>query len=214
MTETDTLPVALAHLVDRDPDFSAALDLIQPLPDRTRPAGFEHLTKIIIEQQVSLASADAIWKRMIAAVRPFSPEVLGKFTEEELRAIGLSRQKARYCRALADEILSQRLILESLHELEDEQVLEQLTRVKGIGRWTAEIYMMACLGRNDIWPAGDVALQSAMGHLKNHEVRPNIEQMDQLAEPLRPYRTVAARVLWRYYADVVQARPQKPVAKE
>jgi len=207
MTEKNSLSVALAYLVDRDPDFSKALSLIQPLPDRTRPAGFEHLTKIIIEQQVSLASADAIWKRMIAAINPFSPEVLARFSEEELRAIGLSRQKARYCRALADDILAERLVLENLHDLDDTAVLTHLTHVKGIGRWTAEIYMMACLGRTDIWPAGDVALQSAMGHLKNHPVRPNIDQMDELAEPLRPYRTVAARILWRYYADVVQVRP-------
>ncbi|WP_373086028.1 DNA-3-methyladenine glycosylase [Sneathiella sp.] len=209
MTQLEEISVALDFLVGKDPDFGTALTLIQPLPERTRPAGFEHLTKIIIEQQVSLASANAIWQRMTAAITPFSPEVLINLEEEDLRALGLSRQKARYCRALADEILTERLLLDSLHDLEDIEVLEQLTRVKGIGRWTAEIYMMACLGRTDIWPAGDVALQSAFGHLKRMKARPTVQQMDEMAEPLRPYRTVAARVLWRYYADVVRPAVRK-----
>ncbi|MCR9214101.1 MAG: DNA-3-methyladenine glycosylase [Proteobacteria bacterium] len=209
MNDGEDLTAALSYITQCDPDFETALTLIKPLPDRSRPAGFEYLTKIIIEQQVSLASADAIWTRMIGAVQPFTPEVMLGFTEQELRDLGLSRQKAKYCHALAEEVRTRRLVLEDLHQMEDEQALEQLIRVKGIGRWTAEIYLMACLGRTDIWPAGDVALQSAMGHLKNHSVRPTVEVMDELAEPLRPYRTVAARILWRYYADVVQTAPRK-----
>ncbi|MCC3304142.1 DNA-3-methyladenine glycosylase family protein [Sneathiella sp. HT1-7] len=200
---------ALAFLSNQDPDFAHALTLIQPLPERRRPAGFEHLTKIIVEQQVSLASAEAIWKRLAGAVTPFVPERMLAHTEEELRGLGLSRQKARYCRALAEDILTERLGLDALHMHDDDNVLTQLTSVKGIGRWTAEIYMIACLGRTDIWPAGDVALQSAFGHLKKLPTRPDAAKMDELAEPLRPYRTVAARILWRYYADVVQAPTRK-----
>ena len=203
------LTVALDYLIETDPDFAAALSVIQPLPDRSKPPGFRTLTEIIVEQQVSLASAAAIWKRMTAAISPFTPKTLLKFDETELRELGLSQQKARYCRALATDILEKRLILSDFPELDDSAVSEQLMQVKGIGRWTAEIYMMACLGHTDIWPAGDVALQSAMGHLKGYDVRPTIEQMDMLAEPLRPYRTIAARILWRYYVDVVQAEKRK-----
>ncbi|MEX0583928.1 MAG: hypothetical protein WD185_09680, partial [Sneathiella sp.] len=103
------ISVAFEFLCERDPDFSHALSLIQPLPPRTRPAGFEPLAKIIIEQQVSLASADAIWRRLAEAITPFTPSRMAEYTEEELRGLGLSRQKARYCRALADDILSGRL---------------------------------------------------------------------------------------------------------
>jgi DNA-3-methyladenine glycosylase II len=209
MKSEEGLAVAFDHLIQTDPDFATALSLIQPLPDRTKPPGFRTLTEIIIEQQVSLASAAAIWKRMTAAIDPFTPHVLLTFDETALRRLGLSKQKATYCRALAIEIIEKRLQLESLPYLDDHEILSQLTEVKGIGRWTAEIYMMACLGHTDIWPAGDVALQAAMGHLKGHNIRPSVEKMDQLAEPLRPYRTIAARILWRYYADVVQSERRK-----
>ncbi|MEH6545902.1 MAG: hypothetical protein V7701_05715 [Sneathiella sp.] len=209
MNSDGNLTVALDYLKNADTDFATALSVIKPLPDRSKPPGFQTLSEIIIEQQVSLASAAAIWKRMTAAISPFTPDALLKFNETQLRELGLSQQKAKYCRALATDILEKRLILSELPDLEDNAVIEQLTQVKGIGRWTAEIYMMACLGHTDIWPAGDVALQSAMGHLKGHDVRPSIEQMDILAEPLRPYRTIAARILWRYYADVVQAGKRK-----
>lgn len=213
MTEEGDIAAALAFLRSQDPDIAHALTLIQPLPDRRRPAGFEHLTKIIVEQQVSLASAAAIWKRLADAVSPFLPERMLQYSEEELRGLGLSRQKARYCRALAEDIISERLRLDTLHAHDDEEVLSQLTRVKGIGRWTAEIYMMSCLGRTDIWPAGDVALQAAFGHLKQLPARPDVAKMDEMAEPFRPYRTVAARILWRYYADVVQAPTRKNISE-
>lgn len=205
MTAGERTEDAFAFLRAQDADFARALTLIRPLPDRSRPAGFEQLTKIIIEQQVSLASAEAIWQRLAGAVAPFTPERMMTLDEEALRRLGLSRQKARYCRALADEILTGRLHLDGLPQQDDATILEQLTRVKGIGRWTAEIYMIMCLDRSDIWPAGDIALQTALGHLKGLPVRPNAVAMDLLGEPLRPYRTVAARILWRYYADVVQA---------
>lgn len=209
MKSDSDLAIAFEYLKNTDSDFATALSKIQPLPDRSKPPGFRTLTEIIIEQQVSLASAAAIWKRMAAAITPFEPENLLKFDETELRGLGLSQQKAKYCRALATDILEKRLDLNDLPNLDDDTVLQQLTQVKGIGRWTAEIYMMACLGHTDIWPAGDVALQVSMGHLKGHDSRPTIEQMDILAEPLRPYRTIAARILWRYYVDVVQAEKRK-----
>ncbi|MBL4740095.1 MAG: DNA-3-methyladenine glycosylase 2 family protein [Sneathiella sp.] len=206
---TEEEKVGISFIAKTDKDFARALTLISPIPPRTRPAGFEELARIIIEQQVSLASAAAIWRRMINGITPFTAERLLEFTEEDLREMGLSRGKAIYCRALADHITSGKLSFDSLGSLSNDQVADALTAVKGIGRWTAEIYMISCLGRQDIWPAGDVALQVALQHLKKLENRPSIKEMDAHAEPLRPYRTLTARILWRYYADVVQVPKSK-----
>ncbi|MFT6558054.1 DNA-3-methyladenine glycosylase family protein [Sneathiella sp.] len=197
----------LDHIARQDPDFALALQQITPIPPRTKPAGFETLVRIIVEQQVSLASAAAIWKRLKAAIDPFTPAVALTFDETALRALGLSKQKAVYTRALAEEIVGGQLILEKLHTLSDAKAMEMLMQVNGIGRWTAEVYLIACLQRQDIWPAGDVALKIAMHHLKTLPERPSVKEMDELAAPLRPYRTLAARILWRYYADVVKKKP-------
>lgn len=196
----------IAYLSEQDKDFAHALTIINPLPSRSRPPGFEPLVKIIVEQQVSLASAAAIWKRMEAAIQPFTPESILASSEEHLRDLGLSRQKAIYCHALANDLTSNRISLDILPQMDNAQILDILTSVKGIGRWTAEIYMIACLGRQDIWPAGDVALKIALQHLKKLENRPTVDEMDFHAEPLRPWRTLAARILWRYYADIVRSR--------
>lgn len=194
-------------IVDHDPDFRQVIDAITPIPPRMRPAGFEPLVKIIVEQQVSLASAKAIWMRLEKAITPFQPETLLSFSETQLRELGLSKQKAVYCRALATSINEGTLSLTSLNQLEDPAAIDHLTQVKGIGRWTAEIYLMASLRRQDIWPAGDVALKVALQHLKKLDARPSVEEMDLYAEKWRPYRTLAARILWRYYADVVKKKP-------
>ena len=195
---------AFKFISDVDADFKRALKIISPIPSRKRPGTFEQLSKIIVEQQVSLASAAAIWARLQTAIQPFSPAQLLQFSEEDLRSLGLSRQKAVYCRSLAHEIETGSLILERLPEMDDADVMAALTKVKGIGRWTAEIYQMSCLGSLDVWPAGDVALQTAMHHLKDLPERPNAKMMDQLGAPFQPYRTVAAQILWRYYSDIVK----------
>ncbi|MCG8492886.1 MAG: hypothetical protein MI743_14800 [Sneathiellales bacterium] len=195
------------HIIDRDPDFRQAIDVITPIPSRMRPAGFKPLVKIIVEQQVSIASANAIWGRLEKAITPFKPETLLSFSETRLRDLGLSKQKAIYCRALATSISEGALSLTSLEQLDDLVVMDHLTQVKGIGRWTAEIYLIACLKRQDIWPAGDVALKVALQHLKKLDTRPSVQEMDLYAEKWRPYRTLAARILWRYYADVVKKKP-------
>lgn len=193
-----------AYLSQQDKDFAHALTVISPLPSRSRPPGFEPLVKIIVEQQVSLASAAAIWKRMETAIHPFTPETILANSEDQLRSLGLSRQKAVYCHALANDLTSNRISLDNLTQMNNAQAFDILTSVKGIGRWTAEIYLIACLNRQDIWPAGDVALKIALQHLKKLESRPTVDEMDIHAEPLRPWRTLAARILWRYYADIVQ----------
>ncbi len=206
----DDLAKGLDFIGKADIDFKRALSLISPLPSREKPAGFEHLCKIIIEQQVSLASAAAIWNRLSAAVHPFTPDYILTFDEDKLRSFGLSRQKARYCQALASEIAEGRLDLEGLGQLSDQDAITALTTVKGIGRWTAEIYLISCLARQDIWPAGDIALQIALQHLKNLPERPNLAEMDRHSQHLQPYRTVAARILWRYYADIVKPPTRAP----
>ncbi|MEP5701345.1 MAG: DNA-3-methyladenine glycosylase 2 family protein, partial [Sneathiella sp.] len=115
-------------------------------------------------------------------------------------------QKAVYCRALAEDLTHDRLTLDLLKSMEDEAVSEALMQVKGIGRWTAEVYLIACLDRQDVWPAGDVALKIALQHLKGLDVRPSVDEMDRHAAPLKPHRTLAARILWRYYADIVRQK--------
>ncbi|WP_025897684.1 DNA-3-methyladenine glycosylase family protein [Sneathiella glossodoripedis] len=195
---------AIDHIRRNDLDFERALGLISPLPSRYKPAGFKHLCQIIIEQQVSLASAASIWKRLTDAVSPFTPITLLGYQEDELKSFGLSHPKARYCLSLANEILEGRLDLDALSDFSDQDAIDALISVKGIGRWTAEIYLISCLNRQDIWPAGDVALQTAMQHLKNLDTRPDVSLMDAYSEPLRPYRTLGARILWRYYSDVVK----------
>lgn len=200
------LKPGLHYIADTDPDFARALTLISPLPSRQQPPGFSSLTKIIVEQQVSLASADAIWRRLQTAISPFAPEQLLTFSEEALRELGLSKQKAVYCRALAEDLTGRRLSLDRLESMEDEAISEALMQVKGIGRWTAEVYLIACLDRQDVWPAGDVALKIALQHLKGLDARPSVDEMDEHAAPLKPHRTLAARILWRYYADIVRRK--------
>lgn len=193
-----------------DPDLARARAVSGPLPDRTRPATLASLTKIVVQQQVSLASADAIWSRFEAAVAPngtpFSAMAVLALGEADLRAVGLSRPKVAYCRNLAVAVADGDLDLAGLARLDDRAALEALTRIKGIGRWTAEIFMMFAHGRIDLWPAHDVALQVAVQQLKALEERPSWRQMDAIAEPWRPWRGVAARLLWRYYR-VIKDRP-------
>lgn len=194
----------IEFLCAADADFTRAVSLINPLPPRNRPEGFEALTRIIVEQQLSLASAAAIWGRLSGALDNFTPSALLSMTEEDMKSCGLSRPKIRYCRALAEDILSEKVRLDHLPNLEDEEVADHLMQVKGIGRWTAEIYLISCLSRPDIMPAGDVALQIAFQHLKKLEARPTPEELTDQSRHLSPRRTLAARILWRYYMDVVK----------
>ena len=189
----------LAELAAADADFARVLALHGPPPRRVRPAGFATLMQAILAQQVSRASADAIWARLAAAIDPFAPEGVLALDEPALRRLGLSQQKARYARALAAEIAEGRLDLRRLGRSTDEEAIGMLTAVPGIGRWTAEIYLLAALQRPDVWPAADLALMIAVERLKGLPARPGPKQMIALAEPWRPWRAVAARLLWHYY---------------
>jgi DNA-3-methyladenine glycosylase II len=191
---------ALRRLAAADPILAAALTTCGLPPPRNREPGFASLARIIVGQQVSTASAVALWTRLTAGIAPFTPEAVVRCNEEQLRALGLSRQKAAYTLGLAREIVEGRLDLERLHTLDDEAAILEITRIKGLGRWSAEVYLLFALQRPDIWPAGDLALQVGMQHLRGLRKRPDPKRMIKLAETWRPYRGAAAHFLWHYYA--------------
>ncbi len=191
--------VALAQV---DPDLEVAIAAVGALPVRSRDPGFGTLLNIIMAQQLSTASAGAIWNRLEAAVDPMTPEVLLRIHPRRLRTIGLSKQKALYARELAKALERGEPDLATLHELTDEEAIAALTQVKGIGRWTAEIYLLFALGRADVMPADDLALQIAAQRIKRLPTRPSGRELRGIAEAWQPWRSVAARVLWHYYRIV------------
>ncbi len=167
-----------------------------------RPAGFASLVKIILEQQVSQASAKAVWTKLDARMTACTPESFLTLSDEVLTDCGFSCQKMRYTRGAADAIVTGRLELAQLSRMDDAAALESLLSLKGVGPWTAQVYLLMSLGRPDIWPAGDLALQRAVQRLKGLDELPDDAQMNRLAESWRPWRAVAARILWHgYLAD-------------
>ncbi|ETA51012.1 DNA-3-methyladenine glycosylase family protein [Ponticoccus alexandrii] len=183
-----------AWLAARDPRFAAALEMTGPLPLRLRDDGFAQLLSAITSQQVSVASARAIWARLEEAGQT-TPEAILASGEEALRGLGLSRQKARYAVALAEAGID----YDALRDLPSTEVTRQLVAVKGIGIWTAEIYAMFSLGRADVFAPGDLALQEGARLLFDLTERPREKVLRQMAEAWSPWRSVAARVLWAYY---------------
>ena len=183
-----------AHLASCDPRFRTALEMTGPLPLRRRKDGFAALLDAIVSQQVSVAAADAIWGRLRDA-NMVGPRRILRASDEELRACGLSRQKIRYARALAEA----RLPFAALREAPTAEVIETLVAVPGIGRWTAEIYAMFSLGRADVFAPGDLALQEAARLLFEMGERPSEKALRAMSEDWSPWRGVAARLLWAYY---------------
>jgi DNA-3-methyladenine glycosylase II len=181
-------------LAAREPRFAAALALTGLPPLRRRPEGFAELWSAIVSQQVSVASADAIWRRLAAAGLD-RPETVAAASDEALRGCGLSRQKLRYGRALAAAGID----FAALRRAPTETVIATLVAVPGIGRWTAEIYAMFSLGRADVFAPGDLALQEAMRRLFALAARPRETAARRMAEAWSPWRAVAARLLWAYY---------------
>lgn len=187
-------------LAGYDARFAAAMAQTGPLPLRLKPEGFDQLLNAIIGQQVSVASANAIWARMVG-LDLTSEDTTARASDEDLRAAGLSQQKMRYARALAEA----RIDYDALREMPSDAVIKTLTQVTGIGQWTAEIYAMFSLGRADVFAHGDLALQEAARVLLDLEERPKEKQMKIIAADWSPWRSVAARVLWAYYR-VVKSR--------
>lgn len=190
----DCVAEGAAWLAQAEPRFAQAIAQTGPLPLRRRKDGFEELLSAIISQQVSVASASAIWGRMQDA-RLADPQRVTDASDDDLRAVGLSRQKIRYARALAEA----RIDFASLRTAPDEQVIAILTEVPGIGRWTAEVYAMFSLGRADVFAPADLALQEAARLLFDLPYRPTERALRQMALAWSPWRAVAARALWAYY---------------
>jgi DNA-3-methyladenine glycosylase II len=166
---------------------------------RKRRPGFATLIQIICAQQVSKASADAILRRLDGVARPLEPGTFLALADEDLRRVGFSRQKTAYGRALAADIAAGRLDLAGLGRLDDEAAIAELVKLKGIGRWSAEVYVMFALGRPDVWPVGDLAVVTALARIKGLPERPSRAQALEIGEPWRPWRSAAARLLWHYY---------------
>lgn len=183
-----------AWLASTDPKFAEALEATGPLPLRRRKDGFEQLLSAIVSQQVSVAAANAIWNRLRAA-KLTGPRKVMWATVDDLRACGMSRQKIKYAKALAEA----RIDFTALRDAPTDQVVETLTQVSGIGVWTAEIYAMFSLGRADVFAPGDLALQEGARILFDLPERPKEKALHLMAEDWSPWRAVAARLLWAYY---------------
>jgi DNA-3-methyladenine glycosylase II len=193
------LAIAVDTLAARDADLAAIVTRFGPPPLWDREPGFGTLVHIILEQQVSLASARAAYDRLLGATDPLTPERVLGLSDAQLLAIGFSRQKARYGRALAAAVQSGSLDLPGLARLDDEAVHRELQRMPGIGPWTSTIYLLMVLGRPDVWPVGDIALAASVGEVKRLGHRPDATEMGNHGESWRPWRSVAARLFWHDY---------------
>jgi DNA-3-methyladenine glycosylase II len=195
------LPRFVAALSKRDADLARVARAYGTPQMWAREEGFPTLVITILEQQVSLASAAAAFARLLAAASPLTPEKFLDFDDARLRGFGFSRQKALYCRLAARAVAEGELDFAALAALDDDAARAALTRLKGVGPWTAEIYLLRALGRPDAWPSGDLALQLAAREVKRLPARPNPAELDALAEAWRPFRAVAARLLWQHYLE-------------
>jgi len=195
--ETLAQGVEFLSRVDQDLGRIAA-QLGQP-PLWARQPGFPTLVHIILEQQVSLASARAAFMKLQAKTLEVNPETFLTLDDEDLKRIGFSRQKAAYCRELARSLLANEIDLDALDALDDPAARSALMKIKGIGPWTADIYLLMAMLRHDIWPVGDLAIAAAVQELKGLATRPGPAELEWIALPWRPWRAVAARLLWHYY---------------
>lgn len=193
-----TLKKALRELAALDPDIARALAEAGPPEPREMPTGYGGLMRSIVGQQVSVHAARSIWLRLEAAVPSMEPAAFLALSDEELRAVGLSGAKMKYGRSLAADIVEGRIDFSALDDLEDAAAIAMLTRAKGIGPWTAEIYLMFAHGRPDIMPGLDLGLVVAAQHLKRLRKRPDAKRLLEIAEAWRPWRSAAALVLWHY----------------
>jgi DNA-3-methyladenine glycosylase II len=197
-TQAD-LDHAIRALVRQDPRLQPILDRTGMPRLRQREPGFAGLAAIVCGQQLSTASAAAIWGRVSAAFEPFHPDALRRARAGRLGRLGLSAAKIKTLKSLARELAAERLNLEVLAEEDADAAHATLTRLHGIGPWTADVYLLFCLGHGDAWPAGDLAVQEAVKVGLGLKTRPNAKQMAPLAEPWRPLRGAAAHLWWAYY---------------
>ena len=195
-----SLRAAVDALLRKDPELvGRLLDVGGPTPLRRRDPGFAGLAAIIVSQQVSVASASAILARLEARIAPLEAARLAAATDEDLRGCGLSAPKIRALRAAAEAVAAGSLDLEGLAAFDAGDAHDALMTVKGVGPWTADIFLLFCLGHPDAFPAGDLALQEAAKLALSLKARPDAARLERIAERWRPWRGVAARMLWAYY---------------
>jgi DNA-3-methyladenine glycosylase II len=194
-----TLLEGVHFLESNDRMLQSVVAQFGPPPLWEREQGFATLIFIILEQQVSLASAKAAYDKLLMHMDPLTPDGFLDLTDDQLKGFGFSRQKTSYGRQLANAILDKSLDLAKLADLDDDEAKGQLTQVKGIGSWSADIYLLRALGRPDIWPSGDLALAVAVQRLKGLAARPSPKELDSMSRAWKPWRAVAARMLWLYY---------------
>ena len=196
---------AVQSLEARDRHLKMIVSKFGPPPLWEREPGFHTLIHIILEQQVSLGSAKAAYEKLLKTIGHLTPDNFLKLSDTTLKAIGFSRQKISYCRNLAERCsLSAALVegsfdLSELSRLDDAEAKEQLMKIKGIGSWTADIYLLMALGRPDVWPNGDLALAVSVQRLKGMPTRPSPEELEAMSLEWQPWRAVAARILWHFY---------------
>jgi DNA-3-methyladenine glycosylase II len=192
-----SLSAATEFLAARDRHLAAIYQLHGPPPMWARRPGFPTLLRIILEQQVSLVSARAMFDRLKSNIEPFTALGFIEAGEADLRSLGVTRQKAHYCVQVAEAFTNGHL--NQLGRMSDEDAHASLLQIKGVGPWTANIYLLMALRRPDIWPHGDIALATAVGRLRKMKARPSFVELAKIAQRWRPYRSVAARMLWQYY---------------
>ena len=197
----ETLRMGVDVLAERDSDLYRIRDRLGYPPLWAREPGFASLVHIILEQQVSIKAAATMFQRLASHLGSVTPELVQKAGESELRQVGLTRQKARYCVELANRVASGALELLKLDTLDDAQGRSHLLDIPGLGPWTVDVYYMMALRRANVWPQGDLALASAIQDIKQLEARPTRDEQLVFAEQWKPWRAVAARMLWMHYLD-------------
>ena len=195
-----TLALGINHLKKVDSDFKTILrDRDDQINTFKKTGGLEGLISLIVEQQLSVASAKAIFSRVKLICGDFEATTFLRINEEELKATGLSRQKVNYCRNVAEAVVNKTLDFKKLEKMADQEVVEILVKIKGIGEWTAQCYLMACMKRLDAWPSADLGLIVAIQKIKKIKERPKSLTIEKMAEPWKPYRSIAALLLWSTY---------------
>ncbi len=195
-----TLNDAFKHLIKEEPLFKKVLeDKNYKINLFNKKKGFEGLISLIVEQQLSVASAKAIFNRIKDLIKPFTAKKFIEIKETDLKKAGLSSQKINYCKGIANKIISGDLNLKKLEKKSDAEAIKELVKIKGIGEWTAKCYLLGCLKRIDIWPSSDLGIIVAIQKLKNMEERPKELTIEEIAESWSPYRSVAALLLWSTY---------------
>jgi DNA-3-methyladenine glycosylase II len=190
---------AVTALCQQDPDLARVVSRFGPPPLWQRDPGFATLVQIILEQQVSLASARAAYARLVSVASGASAGHINALDERALAAAGLTRQKSGYVRALARAVVTGEFAVERLSGLDDEGAHAELVKLRGIGPWSADIYLLMALGRPDVWPRQDLALAIAMREVKRLRAQPGPDRQLEISDSWRPWRAVAARILWHHY---------------